>query len=279
MKKVDQWIPEYWNTSPMFSDHRRFIGQAIDQNSEMKHWEYWPDCNELNQLWPHKNKTLSGYDIKFIPQDSLNEGAVYYEEHIFSSGKIPTRDKNWHDFFNAQVWLQFPETKAVLNAQHVEEIKKHERNINKKNRTGKRDALTLFDESGVIFVTDKVQVIEDLRSHQWKELFIQKRQQWWESISVYIFGHGLYEKAFSPYVGMTGNAMPIIVEESFFDQERSKQIKVLDQKISQGIQSQKILETSSNLNPLPLLGIPGWWKENENESFYDNKNYFRPKRK
>ncbi len=289
MKKVDQWTPEYWNTSPMFDDHRRFIGQAIDRTSEKKHWEDWPDCNELNQLWlqwPHKNKTLSGYETQFVPQSSLKDSAVYYEEHIFSSGKIPTRDQNWHDFFNAQVWLQFPKIKAVINAQHIEEIKKHDQSTSSEtsqknslnNRNRKRDALTLFDESGVIFVTPEKKVIEDLCSHQWKELFIQKRQQWWESISVYIFGHGLYEKALSPYVGMTGNAMPLIVEELFFDQNRTLQIKELDQKISHAIQEQKILETSSCLNPLPLLGIPRWWQENKNESFYDNKNYFRPKR-
>ena len=32
------------------------------------------------------------------------------------------------------------------------------------------------------------------------------------------------------------------------------------------------------LSPLPVLGVPGWWKDNEQESFYDNTGYFRPGR-
>jgi hypothetical protein len=30
--------------------------------------------------------------------------------------------------------------------------------------------------------------------------------------------------------------------------------------------------------PLPVLGVPGWWPENENFSFYDDSFVFRPRR-
>ena len=30
--------------------------------------------------------------------------------------------------------------------------------------------------------------------------------------------------------------------------------------------------------PLPVLGIPGWWPENENFSFYDDSLVFRPRK-
>jgi hypothetical protein len=30
--------------------------------------------------------------------------------------------------------------------------------------------------------------------------------------------------------------------------------------------------------PLPVLGVPGWWPENENFSFYDDSLVFRPQR-
>jgi hypothetical protein len=30
---------------------------------------------------------------------------------------------------------------------------------------------------------------------------------------------------------------------------------------------------------LPLLGVPGWWAGNEEESFYDNAFYFRTGRR
>ena len=33
-----------------------------------------------------------------------------------------------------------------------------------------------------------------------------------------------------------------------------------------------------DLHPFPLLGLPGWDKNNERESYYDNSDYFRPGR-
>ena len=32
------------------------------------------------------------------------------------------------------------------------------------------------------------------------------------------------------------------------------------------------------LQPLPVLGVPGWWPGAERESFYDDTDYFRPGR-
>jgi hypothetical protein len=34
----------------------------------------------------------------------------------------------------------------------------------------------------------------------------------------------------------------------------------------------------ADLFPLPVLGIPGWWPANENASFYDDREIFRPAR-
>jgi hypothetical protein len=33
------------------------------------------------------------------------------------------------------------------------------------------------------------------------------------------------------------------------------------------------------LAPLPVLGVPGWWSQNESDQFYDNTTYFRRGRK
>ena len=32
-------------------------------------------------------------------------------------------------------------------------------------------------------------------------------------------------------------------------------------------------------SPLPLLGVPGWWPDNEDPSFYDDASVFRAKRR
>ena len=74
-----------------------------------------------------------------------------YEPRCYLTGEVQTRANNWHDLFNALVWLTFPKTKAVLNARHyhaltVEEI------ASGSHRGAVRDVNTLLDESGVIVV-------------------------------------------------------------------------------------------------------------------------------
>lgn len=267
MKQPASWRANFTELSPLFGDLQRVIKQ--------KNWTAWPDCADLNQLWKQEHKTRSNFPIRFVPQSSLSDQTAYYEEHIYTTGQVPTRENNWHDFFNALVWFWFPKLKAAINALHVDEI---EHQIDKKNRSRKRDALTLFDESGVIFVCDDTQMTEALKEHDWIKLFWQKRNDWWLRTAVFIFGHGLYEKSLSPYIGLTGNALIYPVDKCFFKQDRQSQIALLDQNISDAMLNQNLLEVPSHLTPLPVLGVPGWWSDNNSKDFYMNTHYFRPKR-
>lgn len=265
-------MPAFYDHSPMFDDCRRL--------TKNRQWQTWPDCNELNGLWPDDNTTRSGFITRFVDQASIHLDGKYYEEYIYEYGEIPTRNKNWHDFFNAMVWLQFPKTKSLINALHVEEMYQQlvRQQQKTQHRTRKRDALTLFDESGVVFVTTVAQNIHNLKQHHWKKLYYENRKNWWRSIAVFIFGHGLYEKALTPYIGMTGNALICSVPDFFFRLDRQEQIDELDTRLAEKIPLDALLQRPSCLTPLPLLGVPGWWEENEKESFYENKKYFRPKR-
>jgi hypothetical protein len=87
-----------------------------------------------------------------------------------------------------------------------------------------------------------------------------------------VFGHGLYEKALSPFIGLTGHAILFPVEESFFALPFEAQIEQLDSYF-EGVFS--TIATPRDLCPLPLLGVPGWANENEDPAYYDNEAYFR----
>jgi len=39
------------------------------------------------------------------------------------------------------------------------------------------------------------------------------------------------------------------------------------------------LRSPSDLHPVPLLGVPGWHPDTADESFYDDRDYFRPGRR
>ena len=61
------------------------------------------------------------------------------------------------------------------------------------------------------------------------------------------------------------------VDESCLDK-----LKELDKTVSDMWIDKKI-KTTKDLQPFPLLGIPGWWNKKQDEAFYLNDDYFRRK--
>jgi len=76
-----------------------------------------------------------------------------------------------------------------------------------------RDTNTLLDESGVVIPCADSELAELLRDFRWKELFWQRRERVQNSMGIYLFGHGLYEKALRPYIGMTGQGLLLPVAQ------------------------------------------------------------------
>ena len=206
-----------------------------------------------------------------------------YEPRCYLKGEVPTRADNWHDQFNALVWLSFPKTKAVLNARHYHALM-DERASGKAGRGAVRDVNTLFDESGVIVVYADADLAGLLREFRWKDLFWQRREQVRpqssrQTMGFYIFGHGLYEKALQPYVGMTGQGLLLSVEPAFFSWPPAQQLTHLDSLLADYLSAPEHCRSTRDLSPVPLLGVPGWAANNEHAEYYDNTTYFRPGRR
>ena len=92
------------------------------------------------------------------------------------------------------------------------------------------------------------------------------------------FGHALYEKGLSPYVGMTANCILFHVDKALLQQSNQSQLDWIDNQLadlfSEGVKYTK----PKDLRPFPLLGLPGWDANNSDEVYYDNQQYFRPGR-
>ena len=58
--------------------------------------------------------------IRFVTPDADRRP---YEERIIARAEVITRADNWHDFFNALVWVRFPRTKHALAKLHVERMR------------------------------------------------------------------------------------------------------------------------------------------------------------
>ena len=229
-----------------------------------------PDCDALNRVLAGRITELSGKPLRFVPAAQLP--AIAYEEHIYRTGEISTRQDNWHDVFNALSWGLFPRIKAAMNARHHGEIQ----HGNSTERGPVRDALTLFDECGVIVVGDGKQALHALAQRDWRQLFWECRPAWRENLRVFILGHALLEKFLNPYKALTAQVMIFQSRPDFLQQEDSRQAGQLDQVLAAGISSGQYLCSSAELSPLPLMGIPGWWRDApQDEEFYADRQVFR----
>ncbi len=239
-------------SSPFFESLRPALlkFQANDQ---------FPSISELNQK-------LSVERIKFVIQGAKSEDfSLGYEPRIFEKGEIQTRENSWHDFFNALVWSQFTETKRAINSLHYH-LQRQRFPI--KQRLPTENMLTLFDENGVIVISQDPELLDLIRQHQWQTLFWEKRDAVKNHLQVYIFGHGLCEKLLHPYIGITAKALLF----------NHGEISSIDDLTAKFISDNKNDLSPTLLSPLPVLGIPGWWPDNEDQAFYTNKDYFRDKR-
>lgn len=216
---------------------------------------------QLNARVAPDTTSGGGARIEFVEQ-AQRLSALDYERQIFTTGRVPTRVGEAHDYFNAMMWLAFPRMKAGLNRLHVEE------GGDGAGRSRRRDLATLLDEVGVVIVTRDQQFEALNREHCWHELFVVRRQAWHCEVQPYIVGHGLCEQLLRPYVGLTAKALYLS------GLEPGAALCEVDAAVAAWLST---AQSPQALSPFPVLGVPGWWPENECPDFYRQENYFRPK--
>ena len=202
----------------------------------------------------------SGGAVEFVSQTELPTD-IAYEAFIYSHKRVPTRD-NLHDFFNGLCWLRFPQTKSRLNFLQAQEITSQGVGA---TRGPLRDALTLFDEN-VLLLQSSDALWQALLDRDWIKLFVELRDEW-QSAHVVTFGHALLEKLVTPYKSITAHVYRIASDVDVQDDQ------ALDDWLASDLQP-NFLATKPFL-PLPVLGIPGWWPDNEVASFYADTQVFR----
>jgi hypothetical protein len=268
---TQSWDPDFAARLPLFAP----LGACAGRLPAAR----WPDCADLNALaaaghTPPVN--AAGMPIRFVPQPRRPTAfEEKYEPRIFLRGEVLLRAANWHDLFNALVWLVFPRTKAALNRRHYEALCA-QRAAGAVNRGPQQDALTLFDEGGIVVAAANPDLAAMLRAHDWKALFWQRRAEARAAMGYYLFGHALYEKALQPYAGVTGRGVILACAADFFARPLAAQLEEIDLRLAGLLAADGSFAATGELAPVPILGIPGWCAENEDASYYDNAAYFRP---
>jgi hypothetical protein len=197
---------------------------------------------------------------RFVPQEMLPDG-VAYERFIFETGQVPTRD-GLHDFFNGLVWLRFPQTKRRLNQLQAQAIAV---DGIRAVRGPLRDAATLFDENAALLQAPEV-FWEALEARDWRRLFIDLRAQW-APVQLTLFGHALLEKLVQPRKDITAHVYRVPLGLDALS---------LDAWLAQDLDARHLARKP--FQPLPVLGVPGWWPANEAPAFYADAQVFRPRR-
>lgn len=268
---AEPWNTDWLTRSEMFAPLRP-LGAGLPANG-------WPALDMLNALAEDHGRRIAnaqGMRVRFVPQAPKSQSfEAAFEPRAYLRGEVQVRPFDWHDLFNALVWMTFPAAKAAINARHYESMSATVSG----NRPPQRDALTLFDEDGVAVVSSDAELLELVRDFRWKELFWHRRDAVMARMRFLFFGHALYTKALKPFVGLTGKAVLLEVPGEFLGLAQAPQLAELDRLLALHIRNREQFRHGRELSPLPVLGVPGWWSGNEREGFYEDTAYFRPGRR
>ena len=258
-----KWDPDFIERSPMFAP-------MAARATLLRPCADWPSRECVQELLLRERVTTStGIPLRLAARPTSEP----YELRVHQRGEMHFRERDWHDFFNVLAWLTYPQAKAALNDAQSAALKERRRASGGQSQRGpRRDALTLFDENGAIVVASDPTLLDDLRCFRWKRLFVERRGDVNAAMRVFVFGHALFAKALSPYIGMTAHSMLLPVVADFLSENVDDQTRALDSRIAEAMAN---LAAPEMLAPLPVLGVPGWWHENEDPRFYDNAEYFR----
>jgi hypothetical protein len=251
---------------------------------ELESLTEFPDIAALNRLAALGSPpplTADGRRFIFVAPEPSRKGLSAvdsrYEARVQLEAAIETRPGNWHDMFNALVWLAWPLAKAALNAVHSREMKQ-ENSVRTGRRSVARDVATLFDEGGAVLACADPGLADLLRQFRWQELFCVRRAEVESRIRCYIFGHALFDRARQPYKGMTAHALIFAVTTEFFLQTPALQVRALDAMLADWFDAAANLDSTQRLAPLPVLGFPGFCAASTDPRYYDDAAVFRPGR-
>lgn len=221
----------------------------------------WPSIEALNARLPAAARECFVAQTRELLADGL-----HYERRIAERGEIATRERNWHDLFNALVWLRHPALKRALNARQAAEVAR----MGPKTRSRAQCALTHFDEAGVIVVASDPALIAPWDAHDWHGLFWRERTAWQDGrAQLEVFGHALLEHALTPGKLLVGKALVF---------HSTQAMEVVLAHAAAAIAHGELLCDPLELRPLPLSGLPGWHPHSDDEAFHRHAACYQPRR-
>lgn len=234
-----------------------------------------PDPARLfDRLPPHgfRPRNAAGRTLCFAAPEAADLGR--YELRIRDHARVATRAGDWHDYFNALVWHVFPLAKATINTLHCADIDR----AGVSRRGPLRDALTLFDECGVLVVSSEVDLLDDLRAHRWEQVFWDSRQRLLPRVRFLVFGHATLDALRAPFPGLCAKALYREVAAGWFDLARADALIEADRWLARWLDRMACRLAPASFAPLPIMGVPGVTPENADPVYYRDPSQFCARR-
>ena len=180
------------------------VPEILEMNDwpDVAFWQKKIDEHPVFQLLPHPLRLFPEVKVgqrrkRNLTKQKREAGRPTlrrYETSIIEDHQIPMRERNLHDYFNSLVWLSFPRSKFALHERAYRSYLEAPLAVTGNLRNELTDALTRFDEGGVVYFCgvdeDAEGVRELLRGFDGdlKGKYFMSRLEQFE-----VFGHGLME--------------------------------------------------------------------------------------
>lgn len=189
------WDAQFMERSPWFWP----LARAAERFETLADW---PTLAQLGELYALRAQETGAPLLRFADnvrkQDKRVGGRVVlealYDGRISVRGEVPTRERDWHDFFNVLCFATFPHAKHALHSRQFAALRARvppDASQLPNARSPEQDALTLFDEGGAVVVAtrDAARLLEQDNCSQQS---IEALQQ--QGVArVVPFGHALFE--------------------------------------------------------------------------------------
>jgi hypothetical protein len=245
-------------------EHPAFSVIEPSVRARLRSLDHFPAPHELRGLAVDLPSAIAPW-FDFAEQDRaalLSAGG--FDRLLARSARVPTRPGSFHDLLGALIWLHFPALKtAVHRAQLAGEPGA---------RTPSENAATHLDESGVLVFSCETSIFDSLAALQWAEVFWDRRLELRQSTRFLAFGHGLLDALRDPHPRLMGKALFARVSRERLLLSDSDFRVFADQALAAVVPG--FLSEPDCLEPLPVLGIPGWSAQ-QSRAVYDDQRYFR----
>lgn len=264
---MEAYDPEFPRRSPAFEQLAPAVTQYLGTLSD------WPAVTDYDRFGDLVEVSAAQALPQFAPVSPMAvKQAGGYEHFIATHGTVPTRPGNWHDLFNALIWLHYPRFKWAANALQIAESRSSDVDPRNK-RTPVQSRAAQFDEGGVVVLVDDQRLLEPLQELDWHAFFVTQRERFAQQIRCLVVGHALLEHLLQPVIGITAKALAFEWPAGkflFSNQERDAVDVRLAEELPAALRA-------NQFHPLPVLGIPGWHPQ-QTADFYADPRYFRRRR-